>query len=185
MTRILQTAATELEDSLALRKARGAFFTPAALADFVSRWAIRTPVDTVLEPSCGEAAFLTSAATRLDELHSPRTRPQLEGIEIHEPSAQAAARLVKATGRAASIRVDDFFEVPSKRRFDVVIGNPPYVRYQDHSGAARLASRRAALRGGVGLTGLASMWAEQQCTQPSFCAQADGSASLFLRSFYR
>ncbi|MCK0515674.1 N-6 DNA methylase [Williamsia sp. DF01-3] len=159
MTRILQTAATELEDSLALRKARGAFFTPAALADFVSRWAIRTPVDTVLEPSCGEAAFLTSAATRLDELHSPRTRPQLEGIEIHEPSAQAAARLVKATGRAASIRVDDFFEVPSKRRFDVVIGNPPYVRYQDHSGAARLASRRAALRGGVGLTGLASMWA--------------------------
>ncbi|PKZ62837.1 SAM-dependent methyltransferase [Gordonia terrae] len=159
MTRVVQSAPTEVKDTLELRKARGAFFTPAALADFVSRWAVRSPDDTVLEPSCGEAAFLTSAANRLDELDSPRTRTQLEGVEIHEPSAHAAARLVRATGRAASIRVGDFFEVPSDRRFDVVIGNPPYVRYQDHSGAARTASRRAALRGGVGLTGLASMWA--------------------------
>ncbi|QMU23355.1 SAM-dependent DNA methyltransferase [Gordonia rubripertincta] len=153
------TAATEVEDTLALRKARGAFFTPPALADFVSHWAVRDPADAILEPSCGEAAFLTSAASRLDKLNSPRSRTQLEGIEIHEPTARAAANLVKATGRAASIRVGDFFEVASERRFDVVIGNPPYVRYQEHSGAARLASRRAALRGGVGLTGLASMWA--------------------------
>lgn len=159
MTQVVHSAPTAVKDTLELRKARGAFFTPPALADFVSRWAVRSPDDIVLEPSCGEAAFLTSAANRLDELDSPRTRTQLEGVEIHEPSAHAASRLVQATGRAASIRVGDFFEVPSDRRFDVVIGNPPYVRYQDHSGAARIASRRAALRGGVGLTGLASMWA--------------------------
>lgn len=146
-------------DTAALRKARGAFFTPPALADFVSRWAIQAPSDRVLEPSCGEAAFLLSAAARLDDLGAPRDQSQLEGIEIHAPSARSATALVAATGRPATIGVSDFFDVPSERRFDAVIGNPPYVRYQDHSGSARASSRQAALRGGVGLTALASTWA--------------------------
>ncbi|WAC57554.1 HsdM family class I SAM-dependent methyltransferase [Gordonia sp. SL306] len=148
-------------DGLVLRKARGAFFTPPALANFVSRWAIRAPSDRILEPSCGEAAFLVAAAMRLDELGASKEHGSttLEGIEIHPPSARAAAELVSVTGRSASIEVADFFTVTAARRFDAVIGNPPYVRYQDHVGAARVASRQAALRGGVGLTALASMWA--------------------------
>ena len=40
-----------------------------------------------------------------------------------------------------------------------MIGNPPYVRYQDFSGQDRARSREAALRGGVRLTNLASSWA--------------------------
>lgn len=44
-------------------------------------------------------------------------------------------------------------------RFDAVVGNPPYVRYQDFSGVSRLRSRQAALRAGVALTQLASSWA--------------------------
>lgn len=146
-------------DTQALRKARGAFFTAPALADFVSRWAIQNPSDRVLEPSCGEAAFLVSAAGRLDELGASREQHQLEGIEIYPPSAHSASERVAATGRPAKVSVADFFAVPSERRFDAVIGNPPYVRYQDHCGNARAASRQAALRGGVGLTALASTWA--------------------------
>ncbi len=84
MTRVVQTAATEVKDTLALRKARGAFFTPPALADFVSRWAVRDPLDSVLEPSCGEAAFLTSAASRLDELGAPRAHAQLDHVRVRE-----------------------------------------------------------------------------------------------------
>src|SRR5271167_3628918 len=111
-------------DPHALRKARGAFFTPASLANFVSRWAIQDPSDRVLEPSCGEAAFLMSAAARLDELGALREQQQLEGIEIHPPSAKSAAGLVASTGRPAKIKVADFFAVPSARLFDAVIGNP-------------------------------------------------------------
>ncbi|CAM3289866.1 N-6 DNA methylase [Williamsia muralis] len=96
-------------DTQLLRKARGAFFTPPALADFVSRWAIQAPTDRILEPSCGEAAFLLSAAARLDQLHAPKQRRQLEGIEIHAPSARSATELVAATGRPATIGVFDFF----------------------------------------------------------------------------
>lgn len=47
-------------DSSDLRKARGAFFTPPAIADFLARWAIRGPDDRVMDPTCGEAVFLLS-----------------------------------------------------------------------------------------------------------------------------
>ena len=80
MTRMngpVEHAGKVVVDPQALRKARGAFFTPAALANFVSRWAIQEPSDRVLEPSCGEAAFLMSAATRLDELGALRVQQQL------------------------------------------------------------------------------------------------------------
>jgi len=146
-------------DTTALRKARGAFFTPPELSDFICRWAIRTPADRVLEPSCGEAAFLVSAAMRLDALAAPQEAGQLAGVELHEASAASARTVVAAAGRSAHVTVGDFFEVPSERRFDAVVGNPPYVRYQGFSGEARTVSRRAALRGGVGLTALASSWA--------------------------
>nr|MBA2556087.1 N-6 DNA methylase [Chloroflexota bacterium] len=43
--------------------------------------------------------------------------------------------------------------------FDAVIGNPPFVRYQQHFGEARRLSVQAALRQGVRLSGLASSWA--------------------------
>ncbi|MCG5432968.1 N-6 DNA methylase [Mycobacterium sp. MYCO198283] len=145
-------------DDAATRKSRGAFFTPPLLAQFVARWAVRSPGDAVLEPSCGDAAFLAAAAARLDALGAPADAV-LHGIEIHPPSAAAARQRVAAAGRTAAVEVADFFGVPSERRFDAVLGNPPYVRYQDHAGAARAASRAAALRAGVGLTALASTWA--------------------------
>ena len=53
----------------------------------------------------------------------------------------------------------DFFTLPPEPRFDAVIGNPPFVRYQDFTGEARARSREAALRAGVNLTRLASSWA--------------------------
>jgi len=53
----------------------------------------------------------------------------------------------------------DFFLIPPTGRYDAVIGNPPYVRYQDFAGEARSRSREAALRAGVALTRLASSWA--------------------------
>lgn len=49
--------------------------------------------------------------------------------------------------------------MPSLAAFDAVVGNPPFVRYQQHVGQARRVSAHAALRQGVRLSGLASSWA--------------------------
>lgn len=149
-------------DTATLRKARGAFFTPAAIAQYVTNWAVRSPADRVLEPSCGEAAFLLSAIARLRALRAVTGEdapPDLHGVELHEASAQNARVLLAAAGAAAHVEAGDFFTVKPVARYDAVIGNPPYVRYQDFQGESRTRSRAAALRAGVPLTNLASSWA--------------------------
>ncbi len=150
-------------DTADLRKARGAFFTPAPVADYVARWAIRHVRDRVLEPSCGEAAFLLAALRRQAQLAAvtpDEPLGELAGVELHEASAASARALLASAGAPpVEIREGDFFTVDPSPTHDAVVGNPPFVRYQDFSGASRTASRAAALRAGVSLTGLASSWA--------------------------
>ena len=154
--RYLLPGATAADDG-ALRKARGAFFTPPALCRYMVDWAVRSGSDAVLEPGCGEAAFLLAAAGRLTGLGGSGGR--LRGIEVHPASARAARRALAGTGHDAAVRVADFFTVPPRPAFDVVVGNPPFVRYQDLGGEAGSLGRAAALRAGVRLTRLASSWA--------------------------
>jgi len=144
-----------------LRKARGAFFTPPELCDYIVEWAVRSPEDVILEPSCGEAAFLLSAGARLNSLAVVEGRQAaiLHGVELHEESAKAATAFLDANGHPADIDIGDFFTFEPTPRYDAVVGNPPYVRYQDFAGEARTRGRAAALRAGVPLTGLASSWA--------------------------
>lgn len=147
-------------DTPLLRKERGAFFTPGEITRFIAKWAIRAPNDRVLEPSAGDAAFLVSAVDRLREL-APRNggAPTVHGVEIHAHSAEVARKRVSDAGGKADIKLSDFFAVKADPEFDVVIGNPPYIRYQDFTGEARARAREAAIRGGISLTGLASSWA--------------------------
>jgi len=146
-------------DTADARKARGAFFTPPELCRYVADWAIRSASDEVLEPSCGQAAFLLAAGERLATLATVagEIRSGGRGIELH--GARQAEALVRSAGYRARVLAVDFFLVPPIERYDAVIGNPPYVRYQDFAGEARSRSREAALRAGVSLTRLASSWA--------------------------
>lgn len=147
-------------DSPELRKARGAFFTPELVARYVTEWAVRRPTDVVLEPSCGEAAFLLEAGNRLANIGGPDGLPgQLHGAELHDHSAATALSSLRAFGYEAKIAVGDFLRAEPVAAYDAVIGNPPYVRYQAFAGESRAAAQRAALRAGVTLTSLASSWA--------------------------
>ena len=143
------------------RKARGAFFTPPDISRFMTDWAIRSADDTVLEPSCGEAAFLLPAAKRLRDLGALEMSlpQQLHGQDIHLESVNEAGQLLGQSGFNATLEVGDFFVRQAAPTFDAVIGNPPYVRYQNFAGASRNASLEAALRQGVRLNQLASSWA--------------------------
>lgn len=144
-------------DTAEARKARGAFFTPPEIAQFIVDWAIRGPGDAVLEPSCGEAVFLLAAGRRLRELGA--TNPDLHGADLHEATVRAAHSRLAAHGLEAQITRGDFFEREALPSFDAVVGNPPFIRYQAFRGSARARARGAALSAGVALSGLASSWA--------------------------
>jgi type I restriction-modification system DNA methylase subunit len=148
-------------DTPEVRKARGAFFTPPEVADYICEWAIRSPADRVYEPSCGEADFLLAAGRRLRDLGAASVDGKLlQGAELHGESAHEALAELAAVGMTADITVADFFEVKlANGTYDAIIGNPPYVRYQAFQGAARAKAQQAALSAGVRLSGLASSWA--------------------------
>lgn len=148
-------------DTAAARKGRGAFFTPPEISGFIAKWAIQSAEDAVLEPSCGEASFLLPAAERLRRLdrQGKLFSAGLCGIEIHQTSARRAEQLLEAAGFSAQIEVADFFDVEPEPKFDAVIGNPPYIRYQNFAGELRAKALRTAFSQGVRLSRLASSWA--------------------------
>lgn len=144
------------DDSAESRKARGAFFTPTVVADFLADWAIRAASDHVLEPSCGDGAILHAAVERLRELGDPSP---IRGFELHEESAAAARQVLVDLRHDGTIEVGDFLATTAKPEFDAVVGNPPYIRYQGFTGEARSRGLAAALAQGVRLSKLSSSWA--------------------------
>ncbi len=148
---------TPTHDTPELRKSRGAFFTPDGVTKHLAEWAVQGAEDAVLEPSAGEAAFLVAAVERLRELGAEE--PVVYGVELHEASARVAREVVAEAGGIASIVVGDFFLTAPRGNHAAVIGNPPFIRYQDFAGEARDRARFAAQAQGVSLSGLASSWA--------------------------
>lgn len=119
-------------------KLRGGYYTSTEVATWLCSWAIRTPTDSVLEPSCGNGSFLEAAAKRFLELGTKKAKigSYLSGVEIIAAEADHAREtLRKLIGEKANtvVETSDFFSwwQESKRKsFDAVIGNPPFIRYQ-------------------------------------------------------
>lgn len=97
-------------------KTLGSVYTPPRVAAALVRWAVRSPDDTVLDPACGEGVFLSAAQTRLADLGN--TRPVCVGVDIDPFAAGISGAICR-----------DFFEwISCRQHFDVVVGNPPFVR---------------------------------------------------------
>ncbi len=139
-------------------KLRGGYYTSSEVAAWLCAWAIRSPKDRVLEPSCGDGAFLEVAAKRYAELGA---RPQtianrLTGIEIVAKEADhARARLKGLLGKRAGdvVETADFFgwwQGSKQPAFDAVVGNPPFIRYQTFPELHR--NRAMAIMGVQGLS---------------------------------
>jgi adenine-specific DNA methylase len=141
------------------QKNLGAFYTPAPMAAALLDWAVRTPDDTVLDPSFGGLVFLREANRRLAELGAGSPETQIYGADVDSVAFRQAAPL--ATAGATLVRRDFLSVSPGGRvlpRATAVVGNPPYVRYQALQ-ASRQRGRVLASRKGVHLSRLASSWA--------------------------
>ena len=90
----------------------------AALVD----WAVRTPEDTVLDPSFGGLAFLTAAHDRLRQLGNEMPDEQLFGVDLDD-EAFAEAQLFARGG--ATLAHEDFLLIESAlRSLSAVQGEP-------------------------------------------------------------
>lgn len=105
-------------------KLRGAYYTPPAIASFILHWGINGGQDAdILEPSCGDGVFLECMR---DENMLFNT---VTAIEYEAAEANKARTLGLHDSEVIN---QDFhrFCLDTDKRFDLVVGNPPFIRYQ-------------------------------------------------------
>lgn len=111
-------------------KLRGGYYTPNDLATFLVRWIEKVSPSRILEPSCGDGVFFDALGTR--NLSSNILGFELDGVE----AKKAKERAYSAGLSHVNIQASDFLgwainAMENKsERFDAVIGNPPFIRYQ-------------------------------------------------------
>ena len=114
------------------QKLRGGYYTPLDLAIFLARWVQEISPKRVLEPSCGDGIFFTALAKVQGFKKASVVGFELDSAEAAK--AHACAHEVGLTG--AKIHSDDFLQWAidhfgdGDARFDAIVGNPPFVRYQ-------------------------------------------------------
>lgn len=119
-------------------KLRGGYYTSSEVANWLCDWAIRKKTDLVLEPSCGNGSFLSGAIRKLQSLGATNEQilKNVRGVEILEREAQASEQAISkllSTKPKSIVSKGDFFAWWTKNqhsKFDVVVGNPPFIRYQ-------------------------------------------------------
>lgn len=129
------------------RKLRGGYYTPAPIARFLADWAIKSRTGPILEPSCGDGNFLEAVVEALRGTGTPvgRIGRLIHAVEADKGEASKAAVRLGVLGiRGGRDRVltSDFFDycaetLDGNLRFQTVVGNPPFVRYQDFPEAQR------------------------------------------------
>jgi adenine-specific DNA-methyltransferase len=114
-------------------KLRGGFYTPPELTRVLSDWAIQSRSARILEPSCGDGAFFPAIKESL-ELHGDSSSAEVFGAEWNREEAVAASGRMAALGLAGTVVPGDFFQlmgsILGRRKFDAVVGNPPFLRFQ-------------------------------------------------------
>lgn len=150
------------------QKLRGGYYTPAPIARFLAEWAIQDAADTVLEPSCGDGNLLEAAVvTLLDRGAAPSSAAaQIQGVEIDRDEAEKAIQRLADYGVEASDRVHigDFFAYCQENllmpvRVDAILGNPPFIRYQNFQENHRAIAMRLMEHVGLKPTRLTNAWA--------------------------
>ena len=128
-------------------KRNGAYYTPEGIAALLVRTAVRSAADRLLDPACGDGRFLVhhagSVGVERDGCAASIARQRAPEARVHNSEFFAWARDARRVGE----------------RFDCVVGNPPFIRYQTFSGDERRAALALCAELGVAFSGLSASWA--------------------------
>lgn len=140
-----------IEDASA-QKLRGAYYTPPAIASFILHWGINGSTDAdILEPSCGDGVFLEQMATEHMLFHHA-TAVEYEAVE---------AEKARAIGLHDSEVINSDFHrfcLDTEQRFNLVVGNPPFIRYQYYDEEQQVLAGEIFKKAGLKRSKLTNAW---------------------------
>lgn len=133
-------------------KLRGGFYTPKPIAEFILRWGINGSEDfDILEPSCGDGVFLEQL-----EKHKLKYNT-ITAVEFDEKEASKAE---KVNLKNKQIINADFHYYCNNtlQRFDLIVGNPPYIRYQFFDRQQQVEAEDIFIKAGLTYSKLTNAW---------------------------
>lgn len=107
------------------QKLRGAYYTPEKIVKLFLKWSIdEKKIQNILEPSAGDGRFINNIVNINKDSN-------VTAIEIDENEVKKICpKLEKANFKIINDDFYNFYENNRDKKFDVIIGNPPYIRYQ-------------------------------------------------------
>ena len=91
----------------------GQYFTPEMVADFMIGLADIAPDSKILEPSCGQGIFL--------DLFQKK---EITDVTAYEIDTELATKF-------SNVQYESFVTANIRERYDLIIGNPPYIRWKN------------------------------------------------------
>ncbi|MCF8371516.1 MAG: class I SAM-dependent methyltransferase [Bacteroidales bacterium] len=133
-------------------KLRGGFYTPAPIAEFILRWGINGSSHfDILEPSCGDGVFLEQLK---------KNKLQYNSITAIEYDEEEAAKAERITLKNKQVINDDFHTYCNNtlQRYNLVVGNPPYIRYQFFNKTQQIEASDIFIKAGLTYSKLTNAW---------------------------
>ena len=122
----------KFKDKQTEQKLRGGYYTPQYLADYITKWILEKNPLTILEPSCGDGRFIQSLFN-----NNCNEDKKITCFELIDSEAEKSKNLLDTLGfNNFSVHNDDFLKWATRNlqddiiKFDSIIGNPPFIRYQ-------------------------------------------------------
>jgi len=119
-----------LKENSSEQKLRGAYYTPLPLAEMmVDLFKGDRSIKNVLEPSCGDGVFV-------DGIIKTGFINSIDSVTAIEIDKDESKKLKKSLELEKKVNVlnKDFFKFyktnSEKKKYDLILGNPPYIRYQ-------------------------------------------------------
>lgn len=125
------------------KKENGVVFTPEWVADFMIKEVFNSYKisgnEIILDAGCGDGVFITLAAQKFSKLTGKKIEKVIEDniffVDISkkhiEKTKQNLQKLTKTKIKKYNAITNDFCFYKFNKKFDFIIGNPPYVRIQN------------------------------------------------------
>ncbi len=128
------------------RKVNGAFFTPTYVVDFIINEVQPLEKDKCLDPSCGSGAFLIGLVEYYQKQYNKGIKKtvieNIFGSDILDYNVKRTKLILSIYAlqyneileeKDFNIYHQDSLKAKWKNKFEIIVGNPPYVKYQDLS----------------------------------------------------